>query len=99
MRVATLAGVAALSLIATGGAQAAFPASKSRLLMVSEDFVFALPVLVRENGEHVPIGLPLGVHGTAAMSPDGTRIAMVETIALFPELNAPACSPARCSAT
>jgi dipeptidyl aminopeptidase/acylaminoacyl peptidase len=88
--VAMTAALAALSLTAADTSRGGFPASKGRLLILSEDFAFAVPSLVRDNGDLVPVGLPLGIHGSAAVSPDGTRIAMVDTVPLFPGLTVPA---------
>jgi hypothetical protein len=87
--VAMTAALAALSLTAADTSRGGFPASKGRLLILSEDFAFAVPSLVRDNGDLVPVGLPLGIHGSAAVSPDGTRIAMVDTVPLFPGLTVP----------
>jgi WD40-like Beta Propeller Repeat len=36
-----------------------------------------------------PFGLPLGIHGSVALSPDGTQAVMVDTVALFPGMAVP----------
>src|SRR5690349_3994649 len=86
--VAILAALGALAL--TGTAGATFPAAKQRLVLISEDALFTSPVVRRQDGSLAPFGLPIGVHGTAAMSPDGTRAAVVTTVRAFPGMTAPA---------
>ena len=80
----------ALGLLAsTAHASASFPAPQGRVLVVSEDLAAAAPELLRPGTDPLTIGLPLGIRGTAAISPDGTRIAMVETLRLTPDLTEP----------
>jgi dipeptidyl aminopeptidase/acylaminoacyl peptidase len=83
---AAAAGVSALVL--AGAAHASFPASQGRLLLISEDQGFAAPTLIRGD-DNVLVGAPVGVNGTAAISPDGTQIAMVDTVPFFPGLPPP----------
>jgi dipeptidyl aminopeptidase/acylaminoacyl peptidase len=87
---ATLAVLALATVAGSDSARAAFPASHQRLVVLSEDRGFALPALVLGKGDLFPFGLPLGIHGTAAISPDGTQAALVETISFFPGQNVPA---------
>jgi WD40-like Beta Propeller Repeat len=90
MRLASmLAVLAATAFGAVGSADASYPATKGRLVLLSEGAGFASPSLVREDGGPLPIGLPLGIHGSAAMSPDGTEIAMVDTVPFLPGLTPP----------
>jgi len=76
-------------LVLTGPASASFPAPQGRVLVISEDLAAAAPELLRPGTGPLTIGLPLGIRGTAAISPDGTRIAMVETLRLAPDLTEP----------
>lgn len=85
--IAAASTLAALSLCAAS--KAAFPAAQGRLLTVSEDQGFATASLLR-NGKFVPVGVPIGIHGTAAMSPNGTQLVMVDTVPLFLETQVPA---------
>jgi len=84
--IVALSGAAALVL--AGVSQAAFPASQGRVLLISEDQGFAAPALLR-NGQPLVTGVPVGIHGTAAMSPDGTQLALVNTVPFFPDVAVP----------
>jgi hypothetical protein len=83
VRLLIIAASALAALVFTGASQAAFPASQGRVLLVSEDQGFAAPALLR-NGQPLLTGVPVGIHGTAAMSPGGTQLAMVNTVPFFP---------------
>lgn len=72
-----------------GSAHAGFPATKGRLVVLSEDFGYSVPSLVREGGSLYPFGLPIGIHGSVAMAPDGTQAAMVATVPFFPGMTVP----------
>src|SRR5204863_762279 len=76
------------ALVLAGVSQAAFPASQGRVLLISEDQGFAAPALLR-NGQPLVTGVPVGIHGTAAMSPDGTQLALVNTVPFFPDVAVP----------
>jgi hypothetical protein len=80
--------LAAAALGGGGSAQAGFPAGQGRLVVLTENFGFTAPSLLRD-GQLSPFGLPLGIHGSVALSPDGTRAAMVGTVALFPGMAVP----------
>jgi WD40 repeat protein len=88
VRTLIAAASAFAALVLAGASQAAFPASQGRLLLVSEDQGFAAPALLR-NGQPLVTGVPVGIHGTAAMSPDGTQLAIVNTVPLFPGIQVP----------
>ena len=81
---ATVAVAALAAIGGSGPARAGFPASQQRLVLISEDIGFPVPALVLGSGKLFPFGLPLGIHGSVAISPDGTQAAMVETVAFFP---------------
>jgi len=87
---ATLALVALAAIGGSGSARAGFPASQQRLVLISEEIGFPVPALVLANGKLFPFGLPLGVRGSVAISPDGTQAAMVETVSFFPGESLPA---------
>jgi hypothetical protein len=89
VRVLIAAASALAALVLVSASQAAFPASQGRLLIVSENHGFATPELLR-TGQPLVTGVPVGIHGTAAMSPDGTQMALVDTVQLFPEEQVPA---------
>jgi hypothetical protein len=90
MRLAALTFVALLVAAAVGGsARGAFPSVQQRLVLISEDAVFSSPALVLPGGKLFPFGLPLGIHGSAAISPDGTQAALVDSVALFPGQDVP----------
>ena len=80
---ALLLVIAAAAAIGGGSANAGFPATKARLVVLSEDGGYAAPALVREDGSLYAFGFPLGIHGSVAMAPDGTRAAMVDTVPVF----------------
>src|SRR5918911_3493068 len=86
---ATVLALSALVLGSGGPARASVPAPKQRLVLVSEAAGFALPTLVRESGAPLQFGLPVGIHGSAAISPDGTQAALVDTVQLFPGMTPP----------
>lgn len=88
MRTLIAAASALAALVLASASQAAFPASQGRLLLISEDQGFAAPTLLR-NGQPLLTGVPVGVHGTAAMSPDGTQLAIVNTVPFFPSIQVP----------
>jgi len=75
--------IAAAAAVGGGSANAGFPATKARLVVLSEDGGYAAPALVREDGSQYAFGFPLGIHGSVAMAPDGTRAAMVDTVPVF----------------
>jgi hypothetical protein len=75
--------IAAAAGLGGGSANAGFPATKARLVVLSEDGGYAAPALVREDGSLYAFGFPLGIHGSVAMAPDGTRAAMVDTVPVF----------------
>src|SRR5436309_5426432 len=88
-RLAAVLLLAAIVAAASGGAaRAAFPAAHQRLVLVSESagFGFAAPVLLRPGADPFLVGVPVGVQGTAAVSPDGTHVALVASVKLFPEM-------------
>jgi hypothetical protein len=83
------AGLTALAvLVLAAPAGASFPAARSRLVLITQN-VFTAPTLVRDDGSLAPLGLPTGVHGSAAISPDGTQVAAVTTLSLFPQMKVP----------
>src|SRR4051794_32251546 len=86
-RLATSLLLGAVVAAASGGAaRASFPAAHQRLMLVSESSGFAAPSLLRPGADPFLVGLPVGVRGTATVSPAGTRVALVASVKLFPEM-------------
>jgi hypothetical protein len=85
-RILLAVALAGTLVVLAAPASASFPAPQGRVLVLSEDQLAPMPELLRPGADPIPAGAPLGIRGTAAMSPDGTRIAMIETLTLPPIL-------------
>ena len=86
MRVLISALLVALvaGLSAAGPSRATYPASQQRLLILSEASGFASLELLGPQKQELDLDIPVGVLGSAAISADGTQIAINASIPLDP---------------
>ncbi len=82
--------------VAVAPSDAAAPASKGRLVLVSEMFHTASVEVLGDAGKPIVVSIGVGTQGAAAVAPSGTRVAIVTTVAPFdPDL--PGQAPRVCS--
>lgn len=74
----------AVSLTAAGQSGAAFPAQHQRLVIVTEAGGFSGLRFVGPANATIDLGIPLGVGGSAAVSPDGRQVALNLSIPFDP---------------
>ena len=74
----------AVGLSAAGPSRATYPASQQRLLILSEASGFASLELLGPQKQRLDLDVPIGVLGSAAISADGTQIAINASVPLDP---------------
>ena len=67
--------------MAVAPSDAAAPASKGRLVLVSELFHTASVEVLGDAGKPIVVSIGVGTQGAAAVAPSGTRVAIVTTVA------------------
>jgi dipeptidyl aminopeptidase/acylaminoacyl peptidase len=75
-----LALVVPFAFIVAAPSDASAPASKGRLVLVSEAQGIAAVEVIGDTGKPIVISYGIGIHGTAAVAPAGTRAAIVTTV-------------------
>jgi hypothetical protein len=80
----TVIAAVAFSLTAAGQSGAAFPAQHQRLVIITEAPGFSSLRFLGPGSDSFDLGIPLGVNGSAAVSPDGRGIAVNLSIPVDP---------------
>ncbi len=74
----------AVGLVAVAPSSAGFPAAQQRLVILTEASGIAGLELLGPGAQKVPLEIPLGANGSAALSADGTHLALNFSVPLDP---------------